>query len=125
MARTAKSLTALDLKRLKQGTIAVGGVSGLYFRKTKFQALFILRFTDGSGRHDVSLGNYPDMNLAKARAEAFALRNRISQGDDILAERERQRKKKKKFSQSPLSHHFLASGFRLDSRTLKARILGQ
>ena len=72
MARTAKSLTALDLKRLKQGTIAVGGVSGLYFRKTKFQALFILRFTDESGRHDVSLGNYPDMNLAKARAEAFA-----------------------------------------------------
>ena len=96
MARTAKSLTALDLKRLKQGTIAVGGVPGLYFRKTKFQTIFILRFTDESGRHDVSLGNYPDMSLAKARAEAVALRNRISHGEDILGERERQRQRKKK-----------------------------
>ena len=27
-------------------TIAVGGVTGLYFRKTKYQNLFLLRFKD-------------------------------------------------------------------------------
>lgn len=101
MAKTAKPLTALDLKRLKQGTVAVGGVSGLYLRKAKYQSYFFLRFTDANGRHDVSLGNYPDMSLAKARAEAVALRNRISRGDDILAERERQRKKKKNLASRP------------------------
>lgn len=101
MAKTAKPLTALDLKRLKQGTVAVGGVSGLYLRKAKYQSYFFLRFTDANGRHDVSLGNYPDMSLAKARAEAVALRNKISQGDDILAERERQRKKKKNLASRP------------------------
>ena len=101
MAKTAKSLTALDLKRLKQGTVAVGGVSGLYLRKAKYQSYFFLRFTDANGRHDVSIGNYSDISLAKARAEAAVLRKKISQGKDILGEREKQREKNKNLANRP------------------------
>ena len=91
MSRTAKALTALDLKRLKEGTIAVGGVSGLYLRKRNTQSNFFLRFTDANGRHDVFLGKYPDMSLAKAREEASALRNRIAEGVDVLQERQQKK----------------------------------
>ena len=63
MARTCRPLTALDIKQCAVGTYAVGGATGLYFRKNKSQSLFFLRYTDETGRHDLSLGQYPALTL--------------------------------------------------------------
>lgn len=40
MARTCRPFTALDIKQCATGTYAVGGATGLYFRKNKSQSLF-------------------------------------------------------------------------------------
>lgn len=87
MARTSKPLTALELKLFSGGTIAVGGVSGLYLRKTANQSFFFLRFTDQSGRHDISLGKYPQLSLANARSAASVMLLRIANGENVLAAR--------------------------------------
>lgn len=39
MPKIAKELTVLEIKRLGQGTFAIGGVKGLYIRKTPTQTL--------------------------------------------------------------------------------------
>lgn len=87
MPRVSKTLTSTQIKNIKNQTVAVGGVSGLYFRNTPRQSLFLLRFKDQTGRHDISLGTFPEMSLAKARAEAATLRARIDAGIDVIAER--------------------------------------
>lgn len=87
MARTCRPFTALDIKQCATGTYAVGGATGLYFRKNKSQSLFFLRYTDETGRHDLSLGQYPSLTLVKAREEANRLMSRIQKGVDVLAER--------------------------------------
>lgn len=88
MPKTSKIVTATQLKNVGLKTIAVGGVSGLYFRSRPYQSYFFLRFQDKTGRHDLTLGTYPEMSLAKAREEASRLRARISAGEDVIAERE-------------------------------------
>jgi hypothetical protein len=87
MPKTSKIVTATQLKNVGLKTIAVGGVSGLYFRSRPYQSYFFLRFQDKTGRHDLTLGTYPEMSLAKAREEASRLRARISAGEDVIAER--------------------------------------
>lgn len=87
MPKTSKIVTATQLKNVCLKTIAVGGVSGLYFRSRPYQSYFFLRFQDKTGRHDLTLGTYPEMSLAKAREEASRLRARISAGEDVIAER--------------------------------------
>lgn len=88
MPCSSKVLPVSVIKATPVGkTIAVGGVTGLYFRKTKYQSLFLLRFKDQTGRHDLSIGTYPEMSLAEARDKAADLRRRISQGEDVLGER--------------------------------------
>ena len=52
-----REMTALEVKHLGMGTFNIGGVKGLYIRKTHTQSLFIFRYTDKFGRHDFSLGN--------------------------------------------------------------------
>lgn len=66
MARTCRPFTALDIKQCATGTYAVGGATGLYFRKISLRVCF-LRYTDETGRHDLSLGQYPSLTLVKAR----------------------------------------------------------
>ena len=87
MPKTSKIVTATQLKNVGLKTIAVGGVSGLYFRNRPYQSYFFLRFQDKTGRHDLTLGTYPEMSLAKAREEASRLRARISAGENVIAER--------------------------------------
>jgi len=67
MPRIPKSLTSHELRRIKNKTVAVGRVAGLYFRNTPQQSIFFFRVQDQNGRHDLSLGNYPDMSLVQAR----------------------------------------------------------
>ena len=86
MPKTSKIVTATQLKNVGLKTIAVGGVSGLYFRNRPYQSYFFLRFQDKTGRHDLTLGTYPEMSLAKAREEASRLRARISAGENVIAE---------------------------------------
>lgn len=40
MPKIAKELTVLEIKRLGHGTFAIGGVKGLYIRKTPTQTFF-------------------------------------------------------------------------------------
>lgn len=61
MPKTSKIVTATQLKNVCLKTIAVGGVSGLYFRSRPYQSYFFLRFQDKTGRHDLTLGTYPEM----------------------------------------------------------------
>ena len=87
MPRIPKPLTSHELRKIKNKTVAVGGVAGLYFRNTPQQSIFFFRFQDQNGRHDLSLGNYPDMSLAQARDTATNLRAQLANGQDLLAVR--------------------------------------
>lgn len=102
MPPVAKLLTTIQLKKIKNKTVAVGGVAGLYYRNTSRQSLFIFRFQDHSGRHDISLGTFPAVSLAQARAKASRLRSRLESGKDILAELNRKATLKKESRQSHL-----------------------
>lgn len=65
----------VTIKNLPEGkTIALGGITGLYFRKGKHQGVFFFRYSDLTGRHNLSIGNYPEMSLAEARDAAEQLR---------------------------------------------------
>ena len=48
---------------------------------------WVLRFQKGGVRRDMGLGSYPSVGLADARKKAVRLRERASQGVDIIAER--------------------------------------
>ncbi len=88
MPKRAKELSALDVKRLKLGFHAVGGVAGLHLNKTKDNvASWILRATVGNKRRDIGLGPYPEIMLAVARDKAREMRELIRQGIDPIEER--------------------------------------
>ncbi|MGE4533492.1 tyrosine-type recombinase/integrase [Halomonas sp.] len=81
------------MKRLTTpGLYAVGGVAGLHLQVTKSGARsWILRATIGGKRRDLGLGGYPDVTLALAREKARDTREKIAQGIDPVAERQRLR----------------------------------
>lgn len=110
MPKIAAELMAVQVKRLKHGTVKkakngkkigdpcpalrpVGGVSGLclYCRPPTGSAQFgarswILRTVVGSRRVDLGLGAYPQISLAKARERAGELKERIRvEGYDPIA----------------------------------------
>ena len=96
MPKRVPELTALQLKNLKNGIHNVGGVKGLYFKKTDTQTRFFLRYSDVSGRHDFSLGSYPQLSLSQARKLAFETWQQIDSGKDPIREREEERKNKQR-----------------------------
>ena len=96
MPKKVSELTALQLKNLKNGIHNVGGIKGLYFKKTDTQARFFLRYSDNLGRHDFSLGSYPHLSLSQARKVAFETWQQINSGKDPIREREKERKNKQK-----------------------------
>jgi len=49
MPKTSKIVTATQLKNVGLKTIAVGGVSELYFRSRPYQSYFFLRFQVKTG----------------------------------------------------------------------------
>lgn len=93
MPRKARELTPIEVKRLTApGLFAVGGVAGLHLQVTKSGArTWILRATVAGKRRDIGLGGYPDTTLAMARDKARETRERIAQGIDPVAERQRLR----------------------------------
>ena len=87
MPKKPKELTALEVKHLGLGTHNLGGVKGLYLRKTPSQEMFFLRYSDSTGRHDFSLGTASIMTLAQARKAAIAAQETIAQGESPIEKR--------------------------------------
>lgn len=87
----AKPLTATQVRTLSAGKFLVGGIPGLYLRKSSRSAgFFYLRFTDNTGRHEYSLGRYPDISLVQARALAAQARLKLAQGETYCPPRHSQ-----------------------------------
>ena len=89
MAKVAKALGALEVKRLTEpGLHAVGTVPGLRLNiKPTGTKSWILRTTMGTKRSDIGLGGYPAVTLAEAWERARAALAGIRLGADPVAER--------------------------------------
>ena len=90
MARIAKALGAMEVKRLTEpGLHPVGTVPGLRLNITKTGAKsWILRTTIGAKRSDIGLGSYPAVSLAAAWERARTAIDSIRDGKNPIAERE-------------------------------------
>ncbi len=89
MPKIAKSLTAIEVKRLTTPKLhAVGTVPGLLLDvKPQGSASWILRTMVGNRRADFGLGGYPGVTLAGAVEAARELKAKIRQGIDPTSER--------------------------------------
>lgn len=87
MPKISRELTVLEVRKLGQGTFAVGGARGLYLRKSPKQSFFFLRYSNATGRHDLSLGSYPETSLAEARKRAVLARIEIDAGECPVTKR--------------------------------------
>lgn len=94
MPRTAKELSALDVRRLRHPgtggnvTFAVGGVSGLLMQITPNGGrTWLLRVMVGEKRREIGLGGFPEVTLAQARERAREAKDKIRQGIDPVEER--------------------------------------
>ena len=93
MPKVAKPLTALEVKRLTgEGMYPVGTVAGLYLNITPANtASWILRTKYAGKRHEIGLGNYPEILLAVAISRAREIKDDIYNGIDPLAKRKESR----------------------------------
>lgn len=95
MPRVARSLTAVEVRRLKRpGMHAVGGVAGLVLQvgrdidgKATDSRCWILRTHIGGKRRSIGLGPFPEVSLARAREKAADAKEQIRQGVDPVAVR--------------------------------------
>lgn len=88
MPKRAKELTAIELKRLKEGVHAVGGVSGLYLQVGPNSARsWLLRVVVGIKRREIGLGSFPEVGLASARLLAAKMKEDIRKGIDPIERR--------------------------------------
>ena len=90
MPRKAKSLSALEVARIKSpGLHAVGTVDGLHMLvKATGARSWILRVKVGKKRRDMGLGGFPAVPLAAAHAKAREAREAIKSGVDPILTRE-------------------------------------
>lgn len=92
MPKVAAALTAIQVSRLKEpGFHAVGTVAGLYLsvgEQGTAQRSWVLRLSVGGKRREVGLGPYPEVPLALAHEKARALKEKVRQGIDPIAERQ-------------------------------------
>lgn len=92
----SKPLTATQIRCLSAGKFIVGGITGLYLKKSsKTSGFFYLRFSDSTGRHEISLGLYPDLSLADARAAAAVARADLARGKAFTCAHQQQREKRR------------------------------
>src|SRR3569623_576384 len=56
-------------------------------------AAWVLRYRHGGKQSEYSIGRYPDISLAEARALAAELRRRVQQGEDIAASKQDEKAK--------------------------------
>ncbi|MFP3799424.1 tyrosine-type recombinase/integrase [Paraburkholderia sp. SIMBA_027] len=90
MARLHHALDDLQLRRwMAQGEpIARSDGDGLTFTLSEFGiATWVLRYSRGSRRPELTLGNYPDLSLSEARKKARAFRVKIDGGEDPAADK--------------------------------------
>ena len=84
---TDKQVKAL-LKQAKAGRYAAG--NGLYFRvSSEGTGFWVVRYVIHENRREITIGRYPEMSLADARAETTLVKRNIKEGNDPLAERKR------------------------------------
>jgi integrase len=90
MAKVAKALGALEVKRLTEtGQHPVGTVPGLrLFIKPSGSKSWVLRTTIGTKRSDIGLGGYPAVTLAAAWDRARTALSTIREGKNPIAERQ-------------------------------------
>jgi len=89
MAKIAKALGALEVKRLTEpGQHPVGTVPGLrLFVKPSGAKSWVLRTTIGTKRSDIGLGSYPAVTLAEAWERSRAALASIREGNNPISER--------------------------------------
>jgi len=89
MPKKVKPLSALEVNRITEyGLYAVGGVSGLCLQvAVGGSRSWILRTYIGAKRRSIGLGGYPDVSLSQARDKAREIKNKTSQGIDVILER--------------------------------------
>lgn len=88
MPRKANEMGASEVRKLKPGVHAVGGVSGLLLSvKDTGARSWVLRVVVGSKRRDIGLGGFPDVPLAQAREKARETKEQIRQGIDPVEAR--------------------------------------
>ena len=100
MPRLAKELSAIEVKRLQHSGSGgnalyfVGGVAGLMLQVTPSNARsWLLRVMIGGKRRELGLGSYPEISLAQARDRAREAKDKIRNGIDPIAERQKLRAK--------------------------------
>lgn len=90
MPRLHRALADMQIRRwmaAKEPVTRADG-DGLTFTLSEFgTATWILRYSRGSRRRELTLGNYPDMSLSEARSRARAERVQIDSGKDPAAEK--------------------------------------
>ncbi len=86
MPKLAKELTAIQVARLSApGTHFVGGVVGLALQVTPTSRSWVLRYSAGTKRREMGLGNFPSVTLAGAREAARKAREQLREGTDPIA----------------------------------------
>lgn len=101
MARKSEERSAsyVSKKSKEEGLHSVGGVDGLHLRVVKGSRAWVLRVSVGTRvnsqgkrvphRRDLGLGPYPEVTLAEAREKARAIRRKVRDGIDPIAERKK------------------------------------
>ncbi|HEX2655594.1 MAG TPA: integrase arm-type DNA-binding domain-containing protein [Xanthobacteraceae bacterium] len=88
---------ALDDMQLRRWVVAKEPITradgdGLTFTLSEFgTATWVLRYSRGARRRELTLGNYPDMSLAEARKRARAERVQVDNGKDPAADKKTQK----------------------------------
>ena len=100
----AKELSATEVRRLSHSVSKttgkdynalhpVGGVAGLLLQVTPTGAKsWVYRTYIGEKRRSIGLGGFPDVTLAQARDKARAVRDKIAEGIDPVAEKQEKRR---------------------------------
>jgi integrase len=90
MARKHHALDELQLRRwIATGDpVAIADGNGLTFTLSDTRAAtWILRYSRGRRRREITLGSYPELTLSEARKRTRAYRARIDAGEDPAADR--------------------------------------
>ena len=88
MPRRAREVSAIELRRLRPGVHAVGGVAGLYLQVAESGGRsWLLRAMVGTKRREIGLGPFPEVGFAGARQKAADYRELIRRGVDPVEQK--------------------------------------
>lgn len=94
MARLAKGLTDVQIRKWIKAGIPVTKTDGAgltFTLSAKGTAAWVLRYRIGGKQKEITLGNYPDVTLAKAREQAAVKRVSVQQGVDVAQAKREQK----------------------------------